>query len=359
MSTFNTKKITNTSGGAPTFSQGMNVAGADILSSVGVTEYYSQASAPAGAANGAIWYDGTNVYQNTGGTWRILSVTPPPVWFGERGLFSGGNATNTMDYITISTASNATDFGDLTEAKGYAAACSDNTYGLIGGGLTSIQQPTVWIDYVTIATASNATNFAQLYSSASRWGLASCSDGVYGIFAGGRNFSGYEMNIIDYVTISTPANATIFGQLTQANMYTSGCSDGTYGLFDDYNFISYITIATPGNATFFGNLTLGRNRMASCSDKTYGLWGGGQSTTDTIDYVTIATPGNATDFGNLTALRQDLGACANGIRGVFGGGQYLSDLDIIDYVTIATPGNATDFGDLTVARDGVTSCSGD
>ena len=55
---------------------------------------------------------------------------------GDRGLFSGGRVTsnataqNTIDYITISTTGNASDFGDLATAMFSNAACSDSHGGL-------------------------------------------------------------------------------------------------------------------------------------------------------------------------------------------------------------------------------------
>ena len=53
-----------------------------------------------------------------------------PTWYGERGVFGGGlddiQDDNVIDYITIATTGNATDFGDLTNARQYLAACSGN-----------------------------------------------------------------------------------------------------------------------------------------------------------------------------------------------------------------------------------------
>ena len=45
---------------------------------------------------------------------------------GSRGIFAGGQnpQKNEIDYITIATAGNATDFGDLTVAKSQTTACS-------------------------------------------------------------------------------------------------------------------------------------------------------------------------------------------------------------------------------------------
>ena len=53
---------------------------------------------------------------------------------GGRGVFGGGVTTNVIDYVTIATPGNATDFGDLTVGSSYLAACSDGTKGVWGGG---------------------------------------------------------------------------------------------------------------------------------------------------------------------------------------------------------------------------------
>ena len=48
-----------------------------------------------------------------------------------RGVFGGGTDTdNTIDYVTILTTGNAVDFGDLTQGRRNAAACSNAHGGL-------------------------------------------------------------------------------------------------------------------------------------------------------------------------------------------------------------------------------------
>ena len=52
----------------------------------------------------------------------------PIVWYGDRGVFAGGvSATyfNTIDYVTIATLGNATDFGDLTVGRHALAGVSN------------------------------------------------------------------------------------------------------------------------------------------------------------------------------------------------------------------------------------------
>jgi len=93
-------------------------------------------------------------------------------------LFGGGDtgsASNIIDYVTIASAGNATDFGDLTAARIYVASCSNSTRGLFGGG----SGPSNVIDYVTIASAGNATDFGDL--TVARLALAACSNSNGGL----------------------------------------------------------------------------------------------------------------------------------------------------------------------------------
>ena len=81
----------NTSNGSPSFSQGLNIAGADITASHAISEYYTGATEPTSPKNGAFWWDGTNLHQYINSAFRILSVTAPPIpYVGSRGLFGGG-----------------------------------------------------------------------------------------------------------------------------------------------------------------------------------------------------------------------------------------------------------------------------
>lgn len=289
------------------------------------------------------------------------------VWMGEkagltiptsssRGLFGGGytgSYSNVIDYVTIESAGNATDFGDLSLARSGLAACASSTRGVFGGGNDGSVSNT--IDYVTISTTGNATDFGDL--TVARSYLAACSSSTRGLFAGG-----FILDTIDYVTIATTGNATDFGDLTVARYGLGSCSSSTRGLFgggstgSNSNVIDYVTIASTGNATDFGDLTVARVGLAACSSSTLGVFGGGSSS-NVIDYVTIATTGNATDFGDLTLARGYLGACSSSTRGLFGGGFSGGGSNVIDYVTIASTGNATDFGDLTVSRYELAGCS--
>ena len=280
-----------------------------------------------------------------------------------RGLFLGGSSPtqrNTIDYITIPTAGNAKDFGDLTASHQYVTSVSSNTRGVNGGG----DPTTNIIDYVTISTLGNAKDFGDLFTG--RYGTGGCSSGIRGVWAGGFPGSG-NVNTIDFVTIASTGNANDFGDLTAGKGYVAGCGSPSRGLFaggltpTKINTIEFITIATTGNAFDFGDLTSVRAALSGCSSSTRGVFVGGNTPTmvNIIDYVAIPTTGNAVDFGDQSVTRENVGACSSKTRGVFGGGNDPSNtkLNTIDFVEFATLGDATDFGDLTQNRKGIAGCS--
>ena len=246
-----------------------------------------------------------------------------------RGVFAGGgnnDRSNIMDYVTIATTGNATDFGDLavpfgdTQNLGMGGA-SDATRGVFAGGNLGTAGNTNVIQYITIATTGNSTNFGQLTTS--RTWVSSCASSTRSIFAGGGSFTSSPQNTIDFVTTATTGNATDFGDLTvnSARMAVGVCSSSTRGLFAAVGStygggalaIQFITMATTGNSTTFGNLITTTSRMGSTSSETRGLFSGGEapSSTNVIQFVTIATTGNAVDFGDLLSVTEQQAGLSN------------------------------------------------
>ena len=295
------------------------------------------------------------------GLWPTAGVTL------QRAVFAGGvfNATVTIDYVDITTTGNAIDFGDLTSARGYCVGCASATRGVAAMGLTSGfgTSGQDFMDYITIATTGNGTDFGNL--TVARNNGAACNNSTRGVFIGGRTDTGSTgTNTIDYITIASTGNATDFGDATTGFFAPAGTSSSTRGVYGGgyaaLNNIDYITIASTGNATDFGDLSDARYGPGAFSNGTRGVFGGGTDDgvgkSDVIDYITIASTGNATDFGNLTQARETTGASSS-TRGIFGGGYTGSRVNTMDYVTIASTGNATDFGDFTEARDGAAGIS--
>ena len=84
-----------------------------------------------------------------------------------RAVYAGGrddpNAyLNTIEYFTIGSTGNGTDFGDLTVARWPAGGnTGSSTRAIFAGGDVPSTESNV-IDYVTIASTGNATDFGDL-----------------------------------------------------------------------------------------------------------------------------------------------------------------------------------------------------
>ena len=281
-----------------------------------------------------------------------------------RGVFGGGYSnspfgfTNIIDYITIATAGNASDFGDLVAARQDTHGLSSSTRGIFAGGTPGVEDR---IQYVTISSTGNAFDFGDLLRPEGNTVYhGTCADSTRGIIGGGFVPSpGFSTKAIDYITIAHLGNASSFGNLSVARDRTSCFASPTRGIFyggrtgpTNINSIEYITISTLGDGQDFGDATITNMFAAGCSSSTRGLVGGGYTPTvqNVIEYITIASTGNAIDFGDLTVARLALSSTSNSIRGVWRGGETPTMQNTIDYVTIASTGNAADFGDLTAPR---------
>ena len=283
---------------------------------------------------------------------------------GARALWGGGTAPaqkDIIDYVTISTLGDATDFGNLSGNRFGVAGVASRTRAVFAGGYVMNT-----IEYVTFSSTGNATDFGDRTATGAYPNGASSQ--TRGIVVGGYQAPAV-INIMDYITIASTGNAVDFGNSTQENWESGGCSSSTRAIFaggrgdaPGYNMINtidYVEIATTGDAADFGDATVARAGMGACSSSTRGVFSGGYTPTVTniIDYITIATLGNSVDFGDNTDARRGLGGCSSPTRGVFSGSINPSFTNVMDYVEIATTGNAVDFGDSTDTRAYGGNCS--
>ena len=224
-------------------------------------------------------------------------------------------ATNSMSFITIATTGNGTDYGDLTATKRQGEGCSNGVRGIFMGGENDSPSSNTYnnvIDFCTIASIGNASDFGDLTQA--RDGGGACSSPIRGVYAGG--FTTGNVNTIDFVTIATTGNASDFGDMTFAHTQGTGCSNATRGLFmggraapTNYNSIEFITIASEGNATDFGDLPSTGNQANATASQTRGVHIAGNPASaplyenNTMSFVTIASTGNASDFGDIHAAR--------------------------------------------------------
>ena len=294
-----------------------------------------------------------------------------------RGIFAGGEpgTTNTIEQVTIATAGNAVDFGDLTVRRqtGLGGA-SSSTRGVFMSGYDPSGAVNV-IDFVTISSTGYAFDFGDLRN-VSFNGMR-LSNNIRGLHAGGATPT--YLSDIDFVTIASKGNANKFGDLTAPAQGGGATSSSTRGVIAlgrspsgpaDTNTLEFVTIMSDGNSQDFGDLSIVIYSSAATSNGIRGVFSGNNTgsphaNADLIEFITIATKGNAQDFGNLsraTSASDDnnsMAATSNSIRGLFAGG-YLNAPTIvnnIDFITIATTGNSVDFGDLLTARRTFDGCS--
>ena len=298
------------------------------------------------------------------GEWWVMSTDTPNLAEtgdttpGARGLMGGGQGgspatTQTrIDAINISSTGDGINFGDLSDARYGAAAGSDKTIAIWGGGSTNNDR----IDKVTFGSGGTATDFGDL--SQGRRGASACSSATRSVFAGGvASPEPTFVSTMDYITTQTGGTAqgwtdSLGGTLSN----TSACASPTRGIFAGGNAspsltnrIEFITIATLGNVQDFGDLLDPSQDNIACSNAVRGVMGGSltPTTLNTIQYVTLSTTGNSQEFGDLTRTLQHGNAASSPTRAVWMGGVTVNTMD---YVQIMTTGDAVDFGDLSLAR---------
>ena len=337
------------------------------------------------------WSDGINFVSKAATISYSPSAFTGINWNGTRALAPGGNSptesyshSNVIQYFDITTLGDAQDFGDLTELKnGVCAVSSGQRCVIMGGqGRTSTQTPPGSgryldeMEYVAFNTPGNAVSFGLLGTGVHD--AAAGSNGTRGIIGGGDAgpSSSTATDVIQYITIDTTSASSAFGNLTaETHMGMSTQDDTSLGFLEGYtssggfgyrNTNTWVTMDTLGNSVNQGSFTygMGNGGKGVCSDNTYGVvFGGNQDYTsggvswnNYIYYLTIATKSDASDFGDcLTSLgHAGQTSYAQTKRGVSIGGFYnpgTVTIDTISYIVIDTPGNAQDFGDLTQATE--------
>ena len=296
--------------------------------------------------------------------------------------------TDVIDFVTIATTGNATDFGDTTGNLGFKISGGSNGHGGIkldnfqrlsvtymsGSGralFSGGQNPSVStsIDMTMIKTKGNSSSFGTLATGMRS--MSSASSLTRSLSAGG--YSSDYTNAIRSVEFVSQGNDSDFGDLIgeRYDPQSGNVGNTTRGIFAggheksgnaQDNVIQYITIATTGNATDFGDLSAGRQSMAGMTSNTRGVFAGGTSgpaNVNIMEYITIASTSNVTDFGDLSAVRTEAGGLSSSTRGIIGGGDLgtPSILNTIEYITIASTSGTTDFGDLSASRQNMATGS--
>ena len=213
-----------------------------------------------------------------------------------------------------------------------------------------------------MSTTGNAEDFSESTTSNSSAALASSTRALTAEASG-------SSKMLEYIEMSTKANAIDFGDRSIATSELGAISSATRGVFcgggnpsgsNPREEMDVVLIASKGDATDFGNLTDRRGQLGGgVSDGVRGAVAGGAHTPKflkSIDYITFASDGNATHFGDLKIGRtEQAGATCNRVRGLFCGGNVSpgTQTNSIEFITITSSGNAQDFGDLVQKRDRV------
>ena len=300
-----------------------------------------------------------------GTKWYQISVSSPDLDGGARGLIasgriSSGNPSNVIDYVTISSTGDATDFGDVVQAAEslFNGECGSKGRMIKWGGYPGTHVNT--IEYITFSSLGDGVDFGDMTHTVR--GGGSLSSATRGVSAGGLNPT--HLNNIDYITIASTGNSVDFGDLTEVKDNCTGMANPIVGLFmmgspADTLEINRIIIATTGNAVYFGDIFERGWGGGSCSNGTRGIYAGGHqgaspypTVTDMYEY-SFTHQGYQGDFGNLTTLSRSVGNMSSSTRAVWPMGtdeESPTAINNIDYTSMHTKGTAADFGDLSVAR---------
>ena len=230
-----------------------------------------------------------------------------------------------------------------------------------GGTRALFIGPDTVIDYINISTTADAIDFGDVHYNTGN--LDGSSDRTRAVFSGGYD------NVISKLQIESQGNSSDFGDLTLARGNINVCADRTRAVFmggfthpsptpSGVNVIDYVTVQSEGNAVDFGDMRDNHYEGMGFSSPTRGFVAGADSSSGTIgkgeiDYITISTLGNSAGFGDQSETSTWQRACAaNAVRGlIMGGRKSPTETNSIDFITMASLGNAIDFGDLTrIAR---------
>ena len=164
---------------------------------------------------------------------RDLATCETPI----RGYFAGGEGTDQSPAnnkkITIKGFANNSEslnFGELSTLSQRGAAVGSATRGcfIIGSTIPAYVNT---IEYITLTTSGESTDFGDATSNAGTLNNNSASNTIRGVYHIGRSTpGGAALNTLDYITIATTGNAQDFGDLNYVARSGCGFSDSHGGL---------------------------------------------------------------------------------------------------------------------------------
>ena len=220
-----------------------------------------------------------------GSAWMQIQTFSPTLDGGVRGIWSGGNAATPsnvihadIEYITISTQGDSTDFGsNIVEGKRRCSGFGSRVRGFCAAGRTPTNRST--IDFVTFSSTGTTTAWGDTLNGTGTADNSGFANSTRGITKAGYTSPG-SGGSFDFITMSSTGGVNDFGDLIASGdaggafaSPTRGVIGGGYEPAND-NTISFVTISTTGDAQDFGDLSVGRrNGMGGLSDSHGGLGG--------------------------------------------------------------------------------------
>ena len=195
------------------------------------------------------------------------------------GYISGGaeetgpsNGTNVIDKFPFSTDTNASDVGDLSITRGGSSGQTSSTHGYTSGGLSNLYAPPFilynTIDKFPFSSDGNASDVGDLTQA--RYSLAGQSSDASGYVSGGTGLGIPPYNTIDKFPFSSDANATDVGDIsTRSDLAGTSSSASGYSHgganppgTDLFSRIDKFSFSSDGNATTVGDLLAAKQYTA-------------------------------------------------------------------------------------------------
>ena len=225
--------------------------------------------------------------------------------------FPGSTYLNTIEKYSFTTDGNGSDVGDLTTLNriNQPAGASSSASGYTAGG--TIQLPstsyTNVIDKFPFTVDANATDVGDLTEA--KTSMTGHSSSTHGYRSGG---TAPTVNSIDKFSFSVDGNATDVGDLLSITSQNVGQSSATHGYVSGgtppgtRNDIQKFPFAADGNATDVGDTTTSFRRGSGTSSTASGYNAGGRrpSINNSIDKFPFASDANATDVADLLAATE-------------------------------------------------------
>ena len=275
-----------------------------------------------------------------------------------------------LEYFSISSGGNVISFGDMSSGGGGRSGASfgSSTRGVFATGYGDTPGSTGHniIDYITIPSIGNATDFGDASGAGYNGdGCSSSTRGVYniGYIGGAPTYN----STLDYVEIATVGSRADYGDLTAIGGWNGATASPTRGFFGGFyprndGTLDVIKFASTGTAVEFGNL-FAHYGQSACSNSVRAIFAGGTLYPSpgyayAIQSVIMASDGTINDFAE--SYNGDMLYAGRGVasqtRGCITGGSNakmpasVDEVTTIQYVDLNSGGKATAFGDMSIPR---------